>query len=110
MTDQNLSGIRWWIRSHQGNGSRHRPRPSRPAMKKDIRTYQSFDPPDDRWATDVCKKDGGAACCRYLAITPTGWSCEKHSSFRAFIDRKTNAGESVAQGDNCIGRGSADDK
>lgn len=107
MTDQQLEGKRWWIRSHQGNGSRHRPRPSQPVLPmKNSPTYQSFEPPDDQWATDICKKDQGAARCRYLAISSNGgWSCEKHTHFAAFIDRKVDAGEVIARGDNCPGRG-----
>lgn len=35
-------------------------------------------PPDERWVKDFCQPNT-AACCRYLTMAPTGWSCEKHN-------------------------------
>lgn len=68
--------------------------------------YQSFDPPTTEWARMVCKIGQGHACCRYLTMSPDGWSCEKHTQLALTLDAKVTAGKMIACGDNCIGRGS----
>jgi hypothetical protein len=60
---------------------------------------------DDTWARDVCKMGQEAACCRYLIITSSGWSCaKKRSELRKMIDYRVMAGTMTAQGDNCPGK------
>jgi len=63
------------------------------------------EPPDDFCVTDVCKVGQGVLCCRYLTMSPSGWSCEKLTDMGRTIDRKVTAGEFTAKGDNCLGRG-----
>lgn len=52
----------------------------------------------------TCKPGAGAATCRYLAMGAGGWSCEKHSSLAAALDRRVEEGTINARGDNCEGR------
>jgi len=53
----------------------------------------------------VCKIGQGNECCRYITVGPQGFGCEKHSDLKGVLDAKVNAGEMVAQGDNCAGWG-----
>lgn len=69
-------------------------------------TYQSFEPPTDEWAKTVCKIGQGHKCCRYLTMSPDGWSCQKHGSLASTLDAKARLGQMVARADNCLGRGS----
>lgn len=62
-------------------------------------------PPDDKWAHEVCKVGQGHETCRYLAISPDGWSCEKHTDLKAYLDRRVAEKTITARGDNCPGRG-----
>lgn len=62
--------------------------------------------PDNAWTREVCKTGQGAACCRYLTISPDGWSCEKHSVFAATLDARAAAGQMRARSDNCPGKDS----
>lgn len=55
----------------------------------------------DEYRNDVCKIGKGAACCRYLAMSAKGWSCEKRGGMRFGIDAR--AEKMVAKGDNCDG-------
>lgn len=61
--------------------------------------------PDDDHARDVCKVGEGAETCRYLASCGKwlGWSCEKKSPLKRYIDRHVDMGEQSARGDNCKG-------
>ena len=61
---------------------------------------------DNEWATSTCKVGQGAACCRYLAMGPNGWSCEKHSEMGRYLDQRVAAETMNARGDNCPGRAS----
>lgn len=63
-------------------------------------------PPDDEWARTVCLIGKGNACCRYLTMSPGGFSCEKHSTLRETLDRRVAHRQMVARGDNCEGKGS----
>lgn len=63
-------------------------------------------PPSDDWVRDFCKPDS-TTCCRYLAMSPNGWSCEKHNQrLKVLIDRRVERGQIRAVGDNCPGRAS----
>ena len=59
--------------------------------------------PDDEWTRQVCRIGQGQACCRYLTMSPAGWSCEKYGSLKAHLDRRVAANSITAQGDNCEG-------
>lgn len=63
-------------------------------------------PPDDAHARMVCKIGEGAMCCRYLTMSPGGWSCEKHGPLRSHLDWRAATGQMVARSDNCEGKGS----
>lgn len=63
-------------------------------------------PPEDDWVRDFCQPNNDA-CCRYLTMSPTGWSCEKHNPrLKSYIDRRVERGQIRAVGDNCPGRAS----
>jgi hypothetical protein len=64
------------------------------------------EPPTDEWTKTVCKIGQGHDCCRYLTMSPDGWSCEKHGTLARLLDRRAAAGEMVARSDNCPGKGS----
>jgi hypothetical protein len=63
------------------------------------------DPPDDRWAREVCLIGHGERTCRYITMTANGWSCAKHSSLRAHLDERVRTKTMGARGDNCPGKG-----
>lgn len=63
------------------------------------------EPPTNEWAKTVCKIGHGADCCRYIAMSPKGWSCEKHTEMKRIIDYKVAVGNMTAAGDNCEGKG-----
>jgi hypothetical protein len=65
---------------------------------------KSKDFPDLEHVKTVCRIGQGADCCRYLTMHPDGWSCEKHSSLRAYIDYRANVGSMHARSDNCPGK------
>jgi hypothetical protein len=54
----------------------------------------------------VCRPGADHDTCRYLAMSPKGWSCEKHSSLAQLIDDRVASKTIVARGDNCTGRAS----
>lgn len=62
--------------------------------------------PDTDYAKTVCKIGQGAECCRYITMAPTGWSCEKHGSLKAYIDFRVLRDAMVSKGDNCEGKDS----
>lgn len=63
------------------------------------------DYPDSTWVNTVCKIGQGEACCRYLTMSPNGWSCEKlEPSARRMLDHRVMAGTMTARGDNCEGK------
>lgn len=53
----------------------------------------------------VCRPGIGAGTCRYLVAGHRGLECAKHTTLRAQIDARVDAGTFVAQGDNCLGKG-----
>lgn len=57
----------------------------------------------DQWAENVCAIGKGAACCRYLTMSPKGWECAKHSELATMLDDRVAAGTINARGDNCEG-------
>ena len=60
--------------------------------------------PDGEHIKDVCRIGQGAACCRYLTMSPAGWSCEKlHPEGKALLDARVAAGNMNARADNCEG-------
>jgi hypothetical protein len=65
----------------------------------------SIPPPDDEWVKVACKPNT-AECCRYLTMSPGGWSCVKLSGLGKILDGRVARGEMRAVGDNCQGRGS----
>jgi hypothetical protein len=66
---------------------------------------QKTTPPEDQWAKEICRIGQGKDCCRFLTMAPTGWSCEKTSSFSDHLTTKASLGLMVAISDNCEGRG-----
>lgn len=60
--------------------------------------------PSNREAHDLCKVGQGAACCRYLAMSVRGWSCEKLTPLGRLLDARVERGEMNARGDNCPGK------
>jgi len=58
---------------------------------------------DDNHARLVCKFGNGSRMCRYLAGTPEGFSCLKHTDKREFIDERVSNNEYINVGDNCEG-------
>lgn len=62
--------------------------------------------PDLEYTKTVCKMGQGAACCRYLAMAPDGYSCEKHATLKKYLDYRVATRSMVAQGDNCPGKDS----
>lgn len=54
--------------------------------------------------SDVCKIGKGAETCRYLAVGADGWSCEKLTPLKAYLDKRVEAGTIRAQADNCDGQ------
>jgi hypothetical protein len=62
--------------------------------------------PDTEYAKTVCKIGHGHECCRYLTMSPRGWSCEKHSELKKHFDYRAFLGTMTARGDNCTGKDS----
>jgi hypothetical protein len=65
----------------------------------------ALEPITEEHVRTVCQP-GTTKCCRYLTMSPKGWSCEKHGSFRALLDARVAADTMRARGDNCEGRAS----
>jgi hypothetical protein len=59
--------------------------------------------PDEEYAKTICKIGQGAETCRYLAMYPAGYSCEKHTAMGRDMDEWASTGRIGAQGDNCDG-------
>lgn len=57
----------------------------------------------DDYAKSTCRIGQGAACCRYLTMSPKGWECQKHQSLRGLLDQRVSDGTINARGDNCEG-------
>ena len=55
-------------------------------------------------ADTVCKMGQGAACCRYLSIGASGWSCLKHSDMKDYLDMRVARDALTSKADNCEGR------
>jgi hypothetical protein len=54
------------------------------------------------YLADTCKVGHGAACCRYVMMGASGWSCGKlDPRFKVAIDQR--APMMNAKGDNCAG-------
>jgi len=58
----------------------------------------------DDHAKTVCKIGHGAECCRYLTMSPKGWSCERMTPLRRLIDKRVADNQFNARGINCGGR------
>jgi hypothetical protein len=84
------------------NGRRKRRR--RRAQKTEKARVWLDAPPHDEWVESVCRLGQGKACCRYLAMAKSGWSCEKRTALREVIDRRVEHSQMVAKGDNCEGK------
>lgn len=61
-------------------------------------------PLDEAHVMATCRPGAGAETCRYLAMGPKGWSCEKHSSLAQTLDDRVREETMTARGDNCEGR------
>lgn len=59
-----------------------------------------------KYVEETCKMGQGKECCRYLGVGSKGWECLKLTTFKKVIDARHDAGEMIAQGDNCGGYGS----
>lgn len=66
--------------------------------------FELTTPPDDQWVKDVCRIGQGATCCRFLTMSPEGWSCEKHGEHSALLTHRAACGQMTAIADNCAGR------
>lgn len=53
----------------------------------------------------VCKKGQGAKCCRYIALSVSGFACMKNTPIKTILDDKVLANEMSAKADNCSGLG-----
>lgn len=63
---------------------------------------------DDEFVKTVCKIGQGADCCRYLALTGgQGFSCQKHTDLRDYLDERVAKETITARGDNCEGKPAA---
>lgn len=62
--------------------------------------------PDTEYANETCKIGQGAECCRYLTMHPNGWSCEKSSPLKSYLDFRVRANMMISHGDNCEGKDS----
>lgn len=78
----------------------------RGAFNSDRYIPKKGDYPDIDWAKEVCKMGQKQDCCRYLAMSVGGYSCEKHSLLKSYIDRRVMNGGMGARGDNCEGKDS----
>jgi hypothetical protein len=58
---------------------------------------------DIKRAREVCRIDAGEKRCRYLAGTPKGLACLKHTELRIELDLRASLRIMVAQSDNCEG-------
>lgn len=73
-------------------------------MEVSLTVAESNSPPDTEWAKRICLIGQGSECCRYLTMGAHGWSCEKHGTLRAHIDKRALTHVMHAKGDNCPGR------
>ena len=64
------------------------------------------EPPTDEWTKTVCKIGQGHDCCRFLTMSPEGWSCEKHSPLARILNQRAMRAQMIARSDNCRGKGS----
>lgn len=72
--------------------------------RPDVWCCENF--PTQQYVIDVCKIGQQANCCRYLTMSPKGWSCEKKSDLRLILDARAASGSMHARADNCEGRSS----
>jgi hypothetical protein len=66
--------------------------------------------PDLEHAKNICQVGQGSNCCRYLTMALDGWSCEKHSSLKSYLDFRARTGMMHAIGDNCEGKDSREEE
>ena len=53
----------------------------------------------------ICKIGMGAECCRYLTMSPTGFTCVKFvENLKTLLDDRVARNDMNARGDNCPGR------
>jgi hypothetical protein len=52
----------------------------------------------------ICRAGQKELCCRYLAVSDRGITCEKHTPFAQIMDQQVADGKFVARGDNCPGK------
>lgn len=57
----------------------------------------------DEYVKETCKIGQRHNCCRYLTMAPSGWSCVKNTSLKAYLDQRVLMDTIIAQGDNCEG-------
>lgn len=63
----------------------------------------TFDLSNMRHIKEVCRIGQGAACCRYLIMSDSGWECWKiDKALRQSIDNRVQ--NMIAKGDNCEGK------
>lgn len=62
--------------------------------------------PDTEYAKLICKIGQGYDCCRYLTMSPEGWSCEKNGRLKKYLDHRVITKTITARGDNCPGKDS----
>lgn len=82
--------------------------PSFTVAERDLEPVEVEPPPfvDTDYAKTVCKIGQGEKCCRYLVMSPKGWSCEKLTTTAMTLDDRVQQGKMVSAGDNCEGRAS----
>ncbi len=57
----------------------------------------------DKHVENVCRMGQGPDCCRYLVFGGDGAGCIRGSGLQALMDRRADAGEMTALGQNCNG-------
>jgi hypothetical protein len=74
------------------------------SVRKDNDKMSNY--PDFQYVNTTCLINKGARTCRYLTVSGHGWSCEKHSPMKAYLDRRAADGKMTARADNCAGKDS----
>jgi hypothetical protein len=66
----------------------------------------------NKHVNNVCKMGQGASCCKYLVMAPgKGWECMRTDpANKKVIDDNWAKTPHVAQGDNCNGFGTEEEK
>ncbi len=66
-------------------------------------------PPTEEEVTSLCRIGQGNDCCRYLTCGMAGFSCEKLTPMKDWLDARADSGLMTARwdGGDCAGKGEA---